>query len=213
MAMADDELVAAFPAWLAEDVRAVVAVMPESDSAPASPFSVVVGDETVAIPYRIHPDEPSVDVVRALTATRRAILHCLYSRHGDGVVRQRHLEHIVTCDEPWVVPFVVQLVGEYVVQIVKVIRQGLADLPSGRSAGYRLYGDFVTRNPEFFTLTEYRAVTYWSYHYRWKFPVFGAYPGCQVLELLRAAASDRAGRRWPRHTPAGFGRMVRAEDV
>ncbi|MEU6067512.1 hypothetical protein ABZ864_24265 [Streptomyces sp. NPDC047082] len=116
------DLVAAFPQQLADEVRAVLAVMPEARFAPVSPFSVDVGDEAVAIPYRIYLDEPPVEVVRSLTAMQRAILHCLYSRYSDGLVRQRHLEQIVSLDTPWVVPFVVQLVGEYVLEILEAIR-------------------------------------------------------------------------------------------
>ncbi|MFB7967774.1 hypothetical protein [Streptomyces rubiginosohelvolus] len=105
IAMTDDDLVAAFPHQLASDVRAVLAVMPEARIAPVSPFSVYVGDEAVAIPYRIYQDELPDDVVRALTGVQQAILHCLYSRHSDGLVRQRHLEQIASSDEPWAVPW------------------------------------------------------------------------------------------------------------
>ncbi|MFH9982220.1 hypothetical protein ACH4ND_23855 [Streptomyces sp. NPDC017179] len=159
--------------------------------------------EVVAIPYRIYQDEPSNDAVRWLTAPQWMILHCLYARHSDGLVRQRHLEQVVSSDEPWVMPYVVQLVGEYVLEILEAIQHGLCDLPSERSAHRLLYGDFIARNPAFFATVERRVVSYWSCYYRWKFPVFGTYPGCRLLELLRAAATDRAGRRWPRHTPAG----------
>ncbi|WP_326756769.1 hypothetical protein OHB56_02130 [Streptomyces sp. NBC_01635] len=132
---------------------------------------------------------------------QQAILHCLYSRHSDGLVRQRHLEQIASSDEPWVVPFVVQLAGEYVLEILESIQHGLSDLSSKRSAQRLAYGDFIARNPGFFARTERRVVSYWSCYYRWKFPVLGTYPGCHLLELLRATAIDRTGRPWPRHTP------------
>ncbi|MFE1330058.1 hypothetical protein ACFW6Y_06270, partial [Streptomyces microflavus] len=108
-------LVAAFPTRLAGDVKSVLAVMPEARIAPTMPFEVEVQGETVAIPSRIYYEEPSPDSERPpLAGTQQVILHCLYSRHSDGRVRQRHLEQIVASGEPWVVPFVVQLAGEYV---------------------------------------------------------------------------------------------------
>ncbi|MFD5758423.1 hypothetical protein ACFWIZ_25270 [Streptomyces sp. NPDC127044] len=112
-------LVAAFPARLAGAVQSVLAVMPDARFPPAEPFEVVeVQGETVAIPYRIHNEEPETGgSERPLTETQQVILHCLYSRHGDGRVRQRHLEKIMASSEPWVVPFVVQLAGEYVLEI------------------------------------------------------------------------------------------------
>ncbi|MGW7050030.1 hypothetical protein ACWGDT_46840 [Streptomyces avermitilis] len=57
-------------------------------------------------------------MVRSLTVVQQAILHCLYSRHCDGLVRRRHREQIAGSDEPWVVPFVVQSAGEYVLEIM-----------------------------------------------------------------------------------------------
>ncbi|MFF2469181.1 MULTISPECIES: hypothetical protein [Streptomyces] len=99
-------LVAAFPARLAGAVQSVLAVMPDAMLAPAEPFEVVeVQGETVAIPYRIHNEEPETGgSERPLTETQQVIFHCLYPRHGDGRVRQRHLEKIMASSEPWVVP-------------------------------------------------------------------------------------------------------------
>lgn len=102
-------LVAAFPARLAGDVLSVLAVMPDARLMPLQPFEVEVQGETVAIPSRIYNEEPEAAWERSLTRTQQMILHCLYARHHDGWVRQRHLEQIMTSDEPWVVPFVVQL--------------------------------------------------------------------------------------------------------
>ncbi|MGW1159623.1 hypothetical protein ACWD48_15665 [Streptomyces sp. NPDC002519] len=163
-----------------------------------------VDDEAVAIPYRIYQGEPPIGLVRSLTVIQRQILHCLYSRHSDGLVRQRHLEQVVSSDKPWAVPFVVQLVGEYVLEILEAIQRGLSVLDSNGSAHRPLYGDFIARNPAFFARTERRVVSYWSCYYRWRFPVFRTYPGCHLLDLLRAAATDYTGRPWPRHTPTGL---------
>lgn len=101
--------------------------MPDARFPPAEPFEVVeVQGETVAIPYRIHNEEPETGgSERLLTETQQVILHCLYSRHGDGRVRQRHLEKIMASSEPWVVPFVVQLAGEYVLEILDAIGLGV----------------------------------------------------------------------------------------
>ncbi len=142
-----------------------------------------------------------------LTARQQLILHCLYSRHHDGRVRQRHLEQIVRSEEPWTVPFVVQLVGEYVMEILQSVHNDLsdlADLAAEGSARRHAYGDFLARNPDFFPLTEHRTVSYRSCYHRRRFPAFGTYPASPVLDLLRSIASEHTGRRWPRHTPPGL---------
>ena len=98
----------------------------------------------------------------------------------------------------------VQLVGEYVMEILQSVHDGLSDLSAEGSTRRHAYGDFLARNPEFFALTEHRAVSYWSCYYRWHIPDFAAYPASPVLDLLRSIASDHTARRWPRHTPPGL---------
>ncbi|MCX5562841.1 hypothetical protein [Streptomyces sp. NBC_00038] len=198
-------LVAAFPTRLAGDVQSVLAVLPEARLPPTSPFEVDVQGETVVIPSRIYNAEPGADLERALAGTQQVILHCLYSRHSDGRVRQRHLEQIVASGEPWVVPFVVQLAGEYVLEILEAIGRGLPGLTVPGSAQRRLYGEFIARNPAFFARTERRVVSYWSCYYRWKYGAFGTYPGCVLLETFRAAVVEQVGAQWPRHMPRSAG--------
>jgi hypothetical protein len=198
-------LVAAFPTRLASDVQSVLAVMPEARLAPMMPFEVEVQGETVVIPSRIYNEEQGASLKRPLAGTQQVILHCLYSRHSDGRVRQRHLEQIVASGEPWVVPFVVQLAGEYVLEILEAIGRGLPGLAVPGSAQRRLYGEFIARNPAFFARTERRVVSYWSCYYRWKYGAFGTYPGCVLLEALRAAVVEQVGAQWPRHTPRPAG--------
>ncbi|MEU1801684.1 hypothetical protein [Streptomyces sp. NPDC019937] len=203
-AEANAALAGAFPSRLAHDVRTVLTVMPGARPPITSTFSVDVSGEVVSVPYRIYHDEPLADTECLLTATQRLVLHCLYSRHSDGRVRQRHLEQITGSGEPWMAPFVVQLVGEYVVEILEAIQMGISDVAAPGSAQRLLFGDFVARNASYFARTERRVVSYWSCYHRHQYPTFGTYPGCLLLDILRAAAADRTGRRWPRHTPRGL---------
>lgn len=191
----------AFPSRLAGDVRAVLALVPDAGFAPVLPFEVEVQGETVTIPSRIYSEEPGTDLQRPLTPLQQVILHCLYTRHHDGLVRQRNLEQIVASDEPWVVPFVMQLAGEYVLEILEAISRGLPGLFTPGSAQRRLYGEFIARNPAFFARTERRVVSYWSCYYRWNYGAFGTYPGSVLLEAFRAAVLEQVGQPWPRHTP------------
>ncbi len=121
-------------------------------------------------------------------------------QHLAALVRQRHLEQVVRSHEPWVVPFVVQLVGEYVVEILEAIRRGISDVATAGSAQRLLYGEFIARNPSYFARTERRVVSCWSRYYRPEYPAFGAYPGCPLLTtsvLLRPISP--AGRDLATH--------------
>lgn len=200
---APDVGVAAFPARLADDVRTVLAYVPDSCLAPVQPFEVEVEGEPLAIPSRIYNDEPEPGSERSLTGTQRLIVQCLYSRHSDGRIRQRRLEQMVSSSEPWVVPYVVQLAGEYVLEILEAIGRGLPGLAVPGSVQRRLYGEFISRNGAFFARTERRVVSYWSCYYRRTYEAFETYPGCALMEEFRAAASERAGGGLSRHTPRG----------
>ncbi|MEU9360990.1 hypothetical protein AB0D35_23130 [Streptomyces sp. NPDC048301] len=196
-------LITAFPAELASDAEAVLAVMPDSRLQPHGSFSVTVEGQPVLIPERLYNDEPPADRVASLSSRRQQLLHCLYSRHCDGMVRQRHLEKIVGSTDPWVVPFVVQLAGEYVLEILVVICDELRDLATPGTFGHLAYGQFIVDNPAFFARTQRRVVSYWNCYYRGTYASFRGYPGCTILDLLRSAASDRAGHAWPDLAPAG----------
>ncbi|NGO78746.1 hypothetical protein G6045_24250 [Streptomyces sp. YC504] len=197
----NDALSAAFPSELADDARAVLAVMPAPSHLSTFPFSVVVQDQRVAIPGRIYHDEPSADVVASLSSSQLQLLHCLYTRHCDGRVRQRHLEKVVGSVDPWVVPFVVQLVGEYVLEIVCVIRDELLDLAAPDTLGHLTYGRFLADNPAYFARIERRVVSYWNCYHRRAYVSFRGYPGCTALDVLRSAAADHAGHPFPNFAP------------
>lgn len=105
--------------------------------------------------------------------------------------------------DPWVVPFVVRLAGEYVLEILVVICDELRDLTTPGTGGNLAYGQFLVDNPAFFARTQRRVVSYWSCYYRGAYASFQGYPGCTLLDVLRSAASDRAGHPWPNLAPAG----------
>ncbi|WUQ01801.1 hypothetical protein OHT52_20295 [Streptomyces sp. NBC_00247] len=181
-------------------------MVPPAKTAPHEPFPVVVLGRDVMIPVRLYSDEPPPEAVSALPPRQRQLLHCLYSRHHDGRVRQRHLEEIVGSADPWVVPYVVQLAGEYVVEILVVLRDSLRDLDVPGSELRLAHGRFLVENPEFFARTQRRIVSYWScYHlHRGSFRDF---PGSTVLDLFLSAASGAAGRRWPSVAPRARTRL------
>jgi hypothetical protein len=194
-------LTAAFPAELVDDVQAVLAITPASQHQSATSFSVVVQGQQVSIPGRLYNDGPPPELVASLSSRQRQVLHCLYSRHCDGRVRQQHLAQIVSSADPWVVPFVVQLVGEYVLEVLVDICDELRDHGAAGDDLRLAYGEFIVANPAFFARTQRRVVSYWSCYYRAAFESFQDYPGCTLLDLLRSAAEDSAGRAWPSLAP------------
>lgn len=91
-------------------------------------------------------------------------------------------------------PFVVALLGEYIVEIVDSVRTGLAELDTPGTWQWRQYGRFAADNPGFMSLTRERAVSYWNCYYRWRYPDFASCPAAQVLASLRSAAMEYSSR-------------------
>ena len=151
-------LALAFPAVVRDEALRMASALPEP-SLKTEPFSVLIGGETILIPYRIYHD-PALINPAPLTSLQVELLDCLLTRHHSGFVRERHLKNIVASNQEWVPPFLVQLVGEYVIEILDKIWENAGSLDP------RLYGQFLRNDPLFFTLTKQRVVSYWDCYHR-----------------------------------------------
>ena len=187
------DLAAAFPCALRTAATTAALVIPAATLTSPEAFVVALDNETVAIPYRIYNAEPATDPTRELSPVERTVLACVYTRHHDGYVRQRYLAEILAHPRPWTAPFVVQLLGEYVLPIVEQIQRGLAGTETPGTALYTVYGHFAAANPAFITLTRQRAASYWDCYHRSRYTL-RAYPASKVLDALQAAAGDAARR-------------------
>src|ERR1700743_67793 len=82
-----------------------------------SSVRVMVRGRRVLIPKRIHfigLGEANLKTEPTLWAA----VQCLRTRSTDGYERQASLQHILPLNEPWSIPFVVLLAGDYVVEII-----------------------------------------------------------------------------------------------
>lgn len=95
---------------------------------------LVVAGEAVVIPSRIYSPARSPHLASALSPAELAVTAAIYSRHADGRVRQRALGTLLDFDEPWTAPFIVQLLGEYVIQICADIETFTRTALPGRPA-------------------------------------------------------------------------------
>jgi len=147
------------------------------------PLSVVVLGRPVLIPSRIH----FVGLKRAwpqLQGKLSPATRCLCTRSTDGYVRQAALRSILGINEPWAVPFVVLLAGEYVVEIVVDM---VAYLPSLER---RIYAEFALENRHLMGLLQARAVGYWDCYYCHSYPDRKVFPGLVFLHQLETWAND-----------------------
>jgi len=111
----------------------------------------------------------------------------IYSRHHDGHVRQRALRAL-DCNEPWTAPFVVHLLGEYVIEICADIENFAQRALHGRPAMQASLSAFLGQNSCFAELTRRRAISYWSCYHRALHPSRVTYPGLIALSMLTGVA-------------------------
>ena len=171
-----------FPAVLSQDVDvALLCLDPlyedlESSVSPDSIGPILLNGEQLSIPYRVYLLEPKPDRISALTKRQQLILSAILSRSSNGFVREKCVEQLLRSDEPWIPPFVLQLLGEYVLQIIRVVQDHSAVLKRPE------YRRFITENPAFFQLLKQRIISYWNCYYREKFPQLRDYPAFQIVE-------------------------------
>ena len=170
------DLAGAFPVDVKSDAIVAFSGFPITRLLGGS-FSVRVGNEPVTVPCRVHNDPELIHVAR-LTELQREIIDCILTRHTDGFVREQHLARIIHSRNVWVPPFVIQLVGEYVIEILQVVKQNLQNLDAF------IYGNFLRANPDFFATTERRVISYWNCYYRDH--KRSEYVGFQLLEFFKS---------------------------
>jgi hypothetical protein len=193
-----NRLRAAFPAAATGDVNLALGIVEEARLKPTDHDigPVGVNGEPLHIPARIYAPDPDPRSIAALTLPARTVLHCLFTRHHDGYVREAHLREVISSPCEWVPPYVIQLVGEYVVEILNVVLENLEYLRQ------ETYSRFVRENPAFMTLTRQRAASYWNCYFRMSRLPLRDYPAQRILEALgpsraeaqSVVAADRASR-------------------
>jgi hypothetical protein len=170
------ELTHAFPGRLLDDARIAITALPANPYWFSS-FEVQVDAEKVAIPRRIYHNDSLIRSEK-LSPLQKELIDCILTRHHDGFVRERYLSRIVTSNHTWIAPFVVQLLGEYVIEIIRMIDENLGNLDA------QVYAHFLSSNEGFLALTENRVISYWNCYYRSVRKE--EYPGFRVLRFFTA---------------------------
>jgi hypothetical protein len=191
-------LARAFPPGLHESLSVALDGLPRAAHSPTGSITasnsrewpgITVHAEPLEIPYRIYNDVPAIDPGRQGSGVQVAI-DCLYTRHHDGFVRQAALRRVLAAEYAWTIPYVVQLLGEYVVEICEDIeRFAESELPA-RPVLASEVRSFADENPEFIGLTQQRSISYWECYQRGPHLYRDTYPGIRALRLMLDEPSD-----------------------
>jgi hypothetical protein len=176
-----DHLRGAFPSTIGVTLDPVFFAIPvaEHASSPDDIAPLVLNGETLRIPYRLYATEPPAHLVSAFSERQRLALCCLFTRHHSGFERERMLREILQGDPPpWVYPFAIRLLGEYVIEILEVLWTRRDLLRSERCV------TFLNDNPRFVALTKKRIVSYWHGYFRSLSPRLVDHVGFRIADEL-----------------------------
>lgn len=171
----------AFPARLGTEAQAAWQVASEwvDPSYGSEQFSVLVEANPIRIPARVHFSHGAFE--NPAGGTELHMANCLMTRSTDGYARQAALREIVGLNQPWSVPFVIALIGEYVIEILDDIEAAFPALDR------EVVGGFLAANPKYLALTRDRVRSYWHCYYghrfRWK-----DYVGFRLIAALESMA-------------------------
>jgi hypothetical protein len=189
-----DKLRDAFPKALRSEVDAVLNILPFDDNNAKrtgqqiikvdnlifpSDLTVQLDNELLSIPYRIYFNEPVIEEESKLTDIQKTILNCIYLRHFDGYLRQRRLENLVDKNDNWIIPFTIQLLGEYVFEILQVLNKHINDKT------IESYVKFIRENPKYWKQTESRMISYWNEYYRRQYSKLKNYLGRELADKIK----------------------------
>ena len=154
-------------------------------------FAVQAEGQRVLIPARLHFASERLLVTESDEAWRFA--RALQTRSNDGFERQRAARDVLGDLRPSTAPFIVALVGEYIVEILEDIFVALTPENAQTLAA------FVVQNEAYWSTTKRRVMSYWDVYYRWNQssetrPSFkrNEYIGFKIIERLEAAAFGSA---------------------
>ncbi len=155
----------AFPVEVREEVNSLLTKFNIETIHTTKGFEkVVVGKEIIDIPTRIYYKPPYSLVDSKYTQTERKILNCIFSRHNDGYIRQKAILNIIDSDSNWTTPYVVRIIGEYVIEVLKDINNHFEKINKPNLAS------FIRQNPDFYNRTYSRVSSYWDCYFRHQFP-------------------------------------------
>jgi hypothetical protein len=145
---------------------------------------VQVSGEALTFPNRVYYVRSQIDsVTQKLAGDEARLALCLVSRHHDGHVRESAIRDPQFLEKPWSIPFAIQLLSEYVVEIGQVVEE------RNSSFGLQSFVSFARENPNFMEITRHRAISYWACYYRNVYRNLEEYPCFRALKAINAASS------------------------
>jgi hypothetical protein len=121
-----DIIYTCFPKELHGDVKEVINILPIKQNSIHENYKMyLLNNESLKMYSRIYFDEPSQVLIDTLTLKQKIILNCIYTRHHNGYLRQQKVEQLIDNKEYFITPFLIQLIGELIFEILVPINNAV----------------------------------------------------------------------------------------
>ena len=121
-------------------------------------ITLQVDGQSVCIPWRWNYSFFDFPLSKDDAAWR--ICRALQTRCPDGFERQRAARDLLANFQSWASPFIVMLIGEYIVEILEDIDAALT------AQSEQMIAAFIDENTAFWETTKRRVTSYWNAYYR-----------------------------------------------
>lgn len=172
----------AFPNDLKEDLDIVLSIIPNKTY---NNVNIGFTDETIIyklkdnnieFPYRMYFLDIADFTYEKLNKIQKELLCCIYTRSCDGYIREKYLKKLLEMSfDEWVIPFIVKLSDEYVVEILEVIYDKLKNRDNNDIK------NFCLENKDIIKKSYSRMISYWNEFYRYREFKFHKYIGRKLF--------------------------------
>jgi hypothetical protein len=178
-----------FPSYLEQDVKSVFSILDFDNafnSSHSGSYKVdnlihpdtsnhLIQDEEITIPTRIYFNEPADSEISKLTETQLQILNCIFLRSANGYVRERNLRQLNGNYTPWIAPYIILTIGDYVIQNLLQLESQL------NQENIKTLKKYISQNPKIWKLQKARMTSYWNCYYREEFEDMEEYVGRRIV--------------------------------
>ena len=177
-------IIKSFQKELLNEVNSVINILPKNKIMRTSIswnkykfINVNLNSNNIKIPYRIGINEVENKLIDNLNHTQKLILYCIYTRHHNGFIRQKYIEKLINENNYFITPFIIQMIGEYVSEIMIIIDKYLEN-------NIENYIKFKYENKKYWKYLRGSMASYWDTYQRNKYPKYDEYIGKIILDKI-----------------------------
>ena len=141
-------------------------------------YEFYLKNNPLEMPSRIYWEEHKILGTIDLSKNLSTMLACILTRHHNGYVREKYLKEIIHKNEYWTIPYLVQLLGEYVVEILDFVWNNFTLINSIHLA------EFIQENELYWDKTKQRITSYWECYHRYKNLPKEDYVGFKLIKKI-----------------------------